>query len=68
MNDNRRSLIGVDFDWLIKNSNNAKECLRSFLEQDFLSFSLYLVEMVKTGYSREEIKSFITQMIAKYEK
>jgi hypothetical protein len=68
MNDTKESLVGVDFAWMINNSNDAKKCLQSFLDQDFLSFSLYLVEMVKTGYSREEIKLFLEEVCSKKNK
>lgn len=46
------------YDWMIKKSLTARECLSALKEKDLKTYSKKIVELIKLGYTRDELNSF----------
>ena len=47
------------FDFMIQKSETARKCKEAYLEEDKLQHAAHLIDLVKMGYSRDELKSFL---------
>lgn len=46
------------YDWMIKKSLTAQECLSALKENNLKIYSHKIVELIKLGYTRDELNSF----------
>lgn len=47
------------YEFMIKKSFDARECERTWKEQKQFEHASHIIELVKIGYTREEIYSFL---------
>ena len=46
------------YEWILKKSLTAQECLMALKEKDLKTYSKKIVELIKLGYTRDELNSF----------
>ena len=54
----------LDYEWILKSSSDARACVTAFNQGNLLEHAKSLIEMVKTGYTREELHSFLETLYA----
>lgn len=47
------------FDFMMAKSETARHCYNAFLSGNQLFHSLLLIDLVKIGYTRDELRSFL---------
>jgi hypothetical protein len=47
------------YDFMIRKSEEARLCQKAWLEKNSFDHAVHIIELVKIGYSRNEIYSFL---------
>lgn len=47
------------YEFMMNKSHDARDCVKAFKSGNLLEHAKYLIELVKTGYTRDELDSFL---------
>ena len=47
------------FDFMIEKSHDARECKEAWINEKFFKHSVHIIDLVKIGYTRDELYSFL---------
>jgi hypothetical protein len=50
------------FEWMLEYSHDAQACFKSFKDGKLLEHAQHLIDLVKMGYTRQELNSFLRIM------